>query len=85
MLVVNKQTTNYKTWDPHGSSRWNIGTVPEHYIFHHVYIHNKREERTKNKVKLPPHNRNTPHTVPEKDAITTSRYLIEEIKTQYDN
>jgi hypothetical protein len=61
-VLIHETPANRRTWDPHGVNGWYIGTAPDHYWCHCVYVTATRAERIATTVTFFPHNCAMPKT-----------------------
>ena len=54
-VIVHETPNNRRTCPPHGVDGWYLGTAPEHYQCHRVYIPRTRAERISKTVDFFPH------------------------------
>ena len=76
-VVVYENPENRRTWSPHGVDGWYLGSAPEHYRCHTVYVTKTRMERIARTVEFFPHDIDMPTTSSADNAAEAARMLAE--------
>ena len=76
-VVIYENPGKRKTWAPHGVYGWYIGSAPEHYRCHTIYITKTRAERIARTVDFFPHDIEMPHNSSGNNAAEAAKLLTD--------
>ena len=75
--MVYENPEKRRTWAPHGVDGWYLGSAPEHYRCHTVYVTKTRMERVARTVEFFLHDFAMPTTSSADNAAEAARMLAE--------
>ena len=78
-VVIYENKDTWRTWAPHGSGVWFIGSTMEHYRCHKVYLNATVSERVGDTVEFFPHQTKMPFIISYYFASLIAEYLTEAI------